>query len=401
MLSLLLALSGIGAKPGRAAPPPKTTLPAGTILALRLETPLGATASHLHSEVKARVVREVPGAEKIAIPLGAVLSGRIEKLIPSSNPTDRARILVKLTRLEIPRQSPLAIAGHVRQVENARETVLEDGTIQGVLASELPLAHLEAALGKLGDGGDLEKVAEQNLGRSDTSIEYAAGTDLEWVLDQALEVEGGLEPAVASVLPDATAAAAAQLLAHAPQRASGKNNAPGDPVNVLVLGSATEIRKTFEAAGWSEAAKPTSKSIFETVRAVIAEKGYGAAPVSNLYLYGRAEDLAFEKALNTFTKRHHLRLWRSPVTAPGAREIWLGAATHDIGLDVRPGIVSHAIDPDLDAERSKVGADLAVTGRVAAETLLTRPDPVTQGLTATGAPWKTDGKLLAIELKSE
>jgi hypothetical protein len=110
--------------------------------------------------------------------------------------------------------------------------------------------------------------------------------------------------------------------------------------------------------------------------------------------------LAFEKMLNTFMKRHHLRLWRSPAKTLGGREIWQGAATHDTGLDVRPGVVSHAIDPDLDAERAKVGADLLVAGCVAAERLVTRPNPLSEGLTATGAAWRTDGRLLVIELKS-
>ena len=126
---------------------------------------------------------------------------------------------------------------------------------------------------------------------------------------------------------------------------------------------------------------------------------YEAAPVSNLHLYGRTQDLAFEKMLNTFTKRHHLRLWRSPVKTAEGREIWVGAATHDTGMDIRPGVVSHAIDPDLDDERAKVGADLVATGRVSATQLVTRPDPVSEGKTATGATWKTDGQLLVIELK--
>ena len=83
------------------------------------------------------------------------------------------------------------------------------------------------------------------------------------------------------------------------------------------------------------------------------------------------------------------------------RDIWLGAATHDIGLDVRPGVVSHAIDSNLDDERAKVGADLLATGSVATEQLVTRPNPLSEGLTATGAPWKTDGSLLVIELKNQ
>ena len=108
------------------------------------------------------------------------------------------------------------------------------------------------------------------------------------------------------------------------------------------------------------------------------------------------EDLAFEKMLDTFMKRHHLRLWRTFATAPDGREIWLGASTHDIGLDVHFGVVSHAIDPDLDAERAKVGADLIAGGLVAAERLVSRPNPLSEGKTATGGTWKTDGQLLVI-----
>jgi hypothetical protein len=67
---------------------------------------------------------------------------------------------------------------------------------------------------------------------------------------------------------------------------------------------------------------------------------------------------------------------------------------------VRRGVVSHAIDPDLDAERAKVGADLLATGYVAAERLVTGRNPLSKGLTATGATWRTDGRLLVIELKS-
>ena len=131
-----------------------------------------------------------------------------------------------------------------------------------------------------------------------------------------------------------------------------------------------------------------------------SDNGYENAPVSQLYLYGRVEDLAFEKTLNTFLKRHHLRLWRTLVPAPDGREIWIGASTHDIGLDVHFGVVSHEIDPDLDVERAKVGADLMAGGLVSAERLVSRPNPLTEGKTATGGTWTTDGQLLLIELKT-
>jgi hypothetical protein len=63
-------------------------------------------------------------------------------------------------------------------------------------------------------------------------------------------------------------------------------------------------------------------------------------------------------------------------------------------------VISHAIDPDLDAERAKVGADLMAGGLVAAEQLVTRANPLSGGKTATGVDWRTDGRLLVIELKA-
>ncbi len=377
------------------------TLPAGTKLHIRLVTPVSTRTSHLRQAVDAHVVREVAGPQGICIPLGAQLQGQLAAVIPSSNPSDRARLKFSFNQLQIPGRPAQPVKGHLVEVENARESVLSNGTVQGMLASELPLSHLEDALGKLGPGaGDVIKAKEQALGKSDTSIDFPAGTDMIWVLDQPLALNGPPFPDAAGGISESVSSAAAQLLQNAPQRASGKDGKPGDPLNLVVVGNMAQIRGVFQAAGWSEAEKKTGKSIWDTVRAVAGDQGYGQGPVSDLYLYDRPQDLAFEKMLDTFMKRHHLRLWRTNAITPDGREIWLGAGTHDTGLDVHPGVVSHAIDPDLDAERAKVGADLLVTGQVAAEQLVARPNPLSEGLTATGGTWKTDGRLLVIELKA-
>ncbi len=384
------------------ASPPSVTLPAGSVLYVRLHDPVSTIASHLRDSVSAQVVREVSGPAGVAIPLGAVVRGQVSKLIPSSNPDDRARVFLRFTRLELPGQPPLDLKAHLKEIENARETVLLDGTIQGVLASELPLAHLEKAIGKIGgQGSKLEKLQQKALGRSDTSIELPAGADLEAVLDQPLTVRAQYPPSVADSIPADLHDALDRFLAEAPSRASSKEGQPGDPLNLLVIGSKAQIRQAFRDGGWNEAEQKNAKSVWDTIRAVAADQGYHAAPVSQLYLYGHAEDFAFEKMLNTFMKRHHLRLWLTPLRIAAGREVWLGAATHDTGLDIRPGVISHAIDPNLDAERDKVGADLAVSGHVASELLLARPNALHDGMTATGAPWKMDGRLCAILLKAE
>jgi hypothetical protein len=394
---LTLLQAGAAAKPGF------QSIPAGYTLYLRLEATVSTTGSHLHNVVKARTIREVDGhSGGVLIPLSAEVQGQITKLIPSSSPTDRARLLIRFDKLLIPGEQAVSFAGHISEVENAREKVLQDGTIQGVLASELPVSHLEDAMGKLeGQAADLSQYEQKAFGKSDTSINYGAGTDLTLVLDKPLSLAEMPSSGSFNQLPSGVPYAVARMLQGAPQRASGKGGKPGDPLNLVVIGNISEIRDAFKQAGWGEAERKTSKSVWDTVRAVADNQGFGQAPVSDLYLFGHREDLAFEKGLNTFLKRHHLRLWRTAATTPDGRVIWLGAGTHDAGLDVHPGVVSHAIDPDLDAERAKVGADLRVTGCVTGEQLVTRPDPLSQGLTATGGAWKTDGRLLVIDLAAQ
>lgn len=411
-LAAVTVLAGLAlAEADLAAPgqPARTTLPAGSVLHLRLESAVSTKTSHLREAVAARVVREVPASphgKEIAIPVAVVVRGSIEKLVPSSSPTDRARLRLRFTHLDIPGRAPVALAARVTDVENARESILLDGTVQGVLASELPLTMLDDALGRLRKsrpniGTEAQKTEEKALGKADTSIEFPAGTDLQVVLQEPLTLEQLFPPAVNAQLSSGVSASVERVLADVPQRASGKDGKPGDPLNLIVMGNADEIRRAFQEAGWAEAEKLSGKSLWETVRAVVANKGYKEAPVSQLFLYGRAEDLAFQKMLNTFAERHHLRLWRSSARTAEGREIWLGAATHDVGWDIRPGVVSHAIDPEIDQERTKVGADLVVTGRVVGLRLVIRLNPLSEGLTATGASWKTDGQLLAIELKPQ
>ena len=95
------------------------------------------------------------------------------------------------------------------------------------------------------------------------------------------------------------------------------------------LGPGRISTRAFGLAGWSEAERLSARSFSETYKAYTAQRGYDSAPVSKL-LYEEAEpDVVFQKSLNTISKRHHIRLWRYDM---GGREIWLGAATHDVGI---------------------------------------------------------------------
>ena len=82
-----------------------------------------------------------------------------------------------------------------------------------------------------------------------------------------------------------------------------------------------------------------------------------------LLLDGAEPDFTYQKSLNTFAKRHHLRVWRRPEEWQG-RTIWASAATRDIGatFSVRPFGFTHQIEDQVDLERDKVVSDLVFTG---------------------------------------
>lgn len=373
----------------------------GAKLYVRLEAAACTKTSHLNQAISARVVREVTSDQGLLVPIGAEVTGKIVKLIPASDPTDHARMLIRFDHLVLPHQASVPLSAHLTEVENARETILPDGTIQGVLEKDAAVGRVDTMLDKLGSAGEkMEEMGGKAVGKVDTSIDFPPGTDMVLTVDQPFAIEPVPRPASASQLTAGLTDAIQRLLVEAPNRVESKSKKPGDPLNLILVGNSRLILNAFKEAGWSEAKKLGARSAVGTVKAMANDQGFGQAPVSQLYLFGRVEDLAFEKMLDTFLKRHHLRLWRTDVSGPGGSEIWIGASTHDIGLDVHPGVVSHEIDSDLDAERSKVGADLMASGLAASERLVSRPNPLTEGKTATGGTWKTDGQLLVVELKA-
>lgn len=379
------------------------TIPSGTEIFLQLRTPVSTTSSHFDEAVEAATERAVWVNDRVAIPVGTVLSGRIAHLIPSSSPTDRAKILLKFNTLKLPGEPAVPLDCHVSDVDNAREKVLADGTIQGVLASELPVTLLNSAIAKMQKktaGSQQGQTAGGTwFGSPDTSINYPVGTEFSVVLDKPLEISGQFQPEFARQIPATLEESVMQVLSQAPRRVKSKKGNEGGPVNLVLVGNRQEIIATFGKAGWTAAKDQDANSLWQTFEAVIKGKGYDAAPMSILYLYGRQEDMAFEKMLNTFTHRHHLRIWKAPAAAADGRPMWLVVADHDNGFDIRPGVISHSVDPHVDLERAKVGADLGMTGQVSAEQLVSISNPAQSGLTATGGKWESDGRILVVDMK--
>jgi LssY C-terminus len=172
---------------------------------------------------------------------------------------------------------------------------------------------------------------------------------------------------------------------------------PGDPLNIALVGTEEEVIRAMIAARWDPADALTFRSSVRIVVDTVLKKSDDQAPVSNLYLFGRKEDLAFEKPVgNSPKERHHVRFWKL-ARLYDDRPAWIGSAAYDIGVELSrtTGQVTHHISPDIDAERDLLVADLknAIHSEI---DWLDGFHSQLQGRNGGGDPWRTDGRLAIV-----
>jgi hypothetical protein len=160
----------------------------------------------------------------------------------------------------------------------------------------------------------------------------------------------------------------------------------------------------FAAAGWYAADPITLKTSVRIAADVVLHKPYAHAPVSDLYVWGRKQDAAFEQPVGDSPKqRHHVRFWRSAEMDRNGEPLWLGAATYDerVELSRTTGGITHKISPEIDNERNKLVNDAARAGVLDGYYLVDRFHRVLEGRNGGGDPYFTDGRLAVgvIELK--
>ena len=182
----------------------------------------------------------------------------------------------------------------------------------------------------------------------------------------------------------------------APKTADTSDGIPGDPLNVAVVGTEHEIIKAFLDARWYPADPITLKTSLEIAERVLLGRPYPRAPVSNLFVFGRRQDLAFEKpAAASPRRRAHVRLWRSNDHGVDGRPLWIGGATFDesVGVSHYTGQVTHHIAPDVDVERDQLMADLAAAGQLERRYRVTGVGLTLNGRNGGGDRYFTDGEM--------
>jgi hypothetical protein len=183
-------------------------------------------------------------------------------------------------------------------------------------------------------------------------------------------------------------------LADAPKTTQTAQGIPGDPLNVALIGPRRAVVRALLEAGWCPADPTTFLSSLRIATSVLRRRPYADAPMSNLYLWGRRQDLAFERAVGSSPRqRHHVRFWRADKPDEQGRPLWLGAATFDrsVGFSHFTGQITHHIAADVDAERDQLFRDLWQSGQLVEDYRVPGLGPTIHGRNGGGDPYYTDG----------
>jgi len=349
----------------------------------RLLTPISTYSSKPGAAVEA-VISTPLCQEGGSLPEGTTVKGVVKRVrrVGLGLIHETAFLEIDFKTLHLPDGTDYTAPIRLVGIDSARERIDGSGAIHGMRATATLANRFSQRLAFLAFTHPMMAtplfLAETRLFLfPDPEVEYPRGAEM------YLEIEfpesfRGLAPCTLPTLADSTKdmdELQRQVDALPYWSYSKRQSQPMDLVNLLYVGSEASIDAAFRAAGWTGSAPNSMRSGFAAIRAIVEDRSDGNAPMRTLLLDDEEPDMRLQKSLNTFEKRHHLRVWNRPGEWRG-QSVWASAATQDVGttFSLRPFGFTHEIENDVDQERDKVVSDLVYTGCVDSVTYLRRPE---------------------------
>ncbi len=387
------------------------SLPAGQTLWIRLSSPISSYDAKAGDTVHAVLIEAVTCGSGEIFPVGTGIDGRVVSVrkVGWGIRHETAGLQLQFDRVIPSEGSPVTMSAAVVEVENAREQVSK-GVIEGVRSSDTPQGRINSRLRHLPTWNPYSDVGLIVFKAAfpifpEPEIYFPAGTDLRIKLTEAIpglatEPESLPDPSMESAVDQRDDSEFESLAQSLPQHSTTVKLVDADVVNLVFVGSRQEVESAFQEAGWSPSDAFNRKSFFRDFYAFLNNSGYPQAPMRPFLLDGKPADMNWQKSLNSYARRDHLRMWQW--SGPEDSEtVWLSSSTHDTGatLSLEHHQFVHHITSDIDEERSKVIRDLNVAGCVKAVHLVPRPKMATISQNSTGDLVTTDGALAVVELK--
>jgi hypothetical protein len=173
-----------------------------------------------------------------------------------------------------------------------------------------------------------------------------------------------------------------------------------DPLNLRIIATPAQLGSAFAEAGWYRADELTFVTAARITFDALLARTYSTAPVSDLFLYGRQQDFAFERPGRNVRERDHVRFWDTGLRAIDGRPLWVGAATRDISLRLaqRTRLPTHRISPNVDAERDVIVEAIVGAGWVIQQEMVPGFGVPTERTNGFGDWYSTDGQVAVLVL---
>jgi len=384
-------------------------LPAGQSLWIRLAAPVSTYTAKAGDPVHAVLTQDLVCDNEVILPMGA----RIEGIVRSKH-TVGWGILHETANLELEFNSvtaapgiDVALTARVQEVVNARESVRK-GVIRGIRSSDTFQGRINSRLIHLptwNPYSDPVLLAYKVLFPifPEPEIYYPAGTDMHLRTMKELTSP----PVAISDTPESFPADSAQsdqldqLVEQLPQRVTTKKDVDADLLNIVFLGSEQQVQSAFRDAGWNNADTVSKRTMLKNMYALLNNSGYAQQPMMTFMLDGKPQDMSWQKSLNSYDRRDHLRIWQW--TPKGTtNSVWISSSTHDTSavLAIKYKGFVHHIAPDIDDERSTVIRDLSFAGCVKSVNYISRNESLTSTHNATGDVMRTDGLVAVVTLQT-
>ncbi len=145
--------------------------------------------------------------DRIAMAAGAILAGDVKEATPSVQPDDQAMLALAFDEIRDARGAKAPMSAKLASIDNARETVDDQGRIQGIVASKTGSGRLDQGIGKVAekypDFADILGTGKQAVLKApDGNIDYKPGVELTIELSKPMEWNGAANVAsVSSIEP--------------------------------------------------------------------------------------------------------------------------------------------------------------------------------------------------------
>ena len=371
---LAMLLAPFGPAQEMSSVPARMTIPDGTPVKLQLAESISSAHAHVGDDVSLIVVRDVRLEGLTVIPAGTLAHGSITAIRGRRLLGIGGKVSLRIDALQLVDGDQVELRGE-KEVKGASRTKLMVGAM--IVTGLIFLPAAPVFLLTLGHQSTVVK-----------STEITAQVD-------------GATPVLSAGLPSSQASGSEvdEMIHFLPPRVFDAEGREGDMLNLAFVGQPADLQRAFALAGWVKTDRWRPVFVWH-----LLQHGTNDArlPMSRFNLFGRVQDYSYAlpDPEAVVSRRHHLRIWKTDCTMDGT-PIWVGAATHDLAIEIakRGHLINHRIDPDVDAERNFIGAELAGVSSVSRQEYLLRIDPVFRAQTVSGEAYYSDSRILFLDLQ--